>query len=363
MLATRAPAQGPRVELAFGAGAAASSLPAIAWLCGTVLPLRSEWPDSLPPETSFVVSIDDDGISIAANEVALPGDALIAGSVTFGNGLRALCACTADGAEDWYVARKAPFRAQYRRLLHALHALDLDRAHSIDLSVAVGHKLGATASGDLDRETIQLGAALCGVVTWQAWHDEEYLRVRGRSDGGLLLPAVMLLLADKLGNGTTDSLPLRAFVTRDGDREEAVRQMSRFGDRADRQALVAMLHGADELRLTAIDSLVRIGATDELPRIVGAASPTLPLATTAAVDAVATLWRDASEATRQQTRAALAASSAPELRALDLTTFTPPPAAETDTPLAWKLLMWLLVMGAGLFTFWLRERSRLGSCV
>ena len=67
MLATRAPAQGPRVELAFGAGAAASSLPAIAWLCGTVLPLRSEWPDSLPPETSFVVSIDDDGISIAAN--------------------------------------------------------------------------------------------------------------------------------------------------------------------------------------------------------------------------------------------------------------------------------------------------------
>ena len=45
-------------------------------------------------------------------------------------------------------------------------------------------------------------------------------------------------------------MPLRAFSRRDGEREEAVRQMAR-SELGDREALRSMLFGADELRLTA----------------------------------------------------------------------------------------------------------------
>ena len=173
-------AQGHRVDVAFAPWAATSDLPALSWLCHTVLPQRPEWPDDLPPSSSFVVHLDGDGLTLAPNEVSLPEGSLAAGSFDLGDGVHVLCVCMMDGTEDWYVPLDAGVPLRFARALHALRATDVDRAHTIDLAVAVGHFLGATATGDTLRETIQLGAALCGEVTWQAWRNDQYVRVRGQ---------------------------------------------------------------------------------------------------------------------------------------------------------------------------------------
>lgn len=352
-------AQSPRVEVAFAADAATSGLPAVAWLAGTVLPMRDEWPRDLAADQSFVVRLSPAGLSIAPNGVPLPAGALAAGSVEYATGRRALCTCRRDGTEDWYVPRDFSPPVAWLKLARLLRALDVERAHTVDLSVAVGHLLGPTAPGDADREALQLGATLCGEVTWQSWWNTEHLRVRGRSEGGLLLPAVLLVLARHLGNGAAAPLPIRAFAARHGDREEAVRQMSR-GDKSDqRVALLAMLHGDDELRLTAIDSLVRLGSVDDLPRIVEAANPSLPLTTIAAADAVAALWHDASSSTKERTREALAASPTSALRNLDPGRIPEKPRGPvTAVTQHWRLLIALFVLAAGLFCLWLRERAR-----
>ncbi|MCA8975534.1 MAG: hypothetical protein KDC98_12500 [Planctomycetes bacterium] len=363
LLLAQLPGQAPEVEIAFVAEAATSGLPAISWLCGTVLPTRPEWPSDLQPGSSFVVRLGSAGLRIAANSVALPDDTLAAGSMTMDTGRRALFSCLMDGSEDWFVDRETPVPPGLAAVIHAVRGMELDRAHTIDLAVAVGHLLGATVTGDSDRDTLQLGAALCGHVTWQAWHNEQHLRVRGRSDGGLFLPAILVALASTNGNGAPSALPLRAFIGRDGDREEAVRQMARPGNATDLTALHAMLYGDDELRLTAIDTLTRLGEADELPRIVNAAAPALPLTTVAAMDAVTTLWGTASEATRRATKAALARSSAPALRALDPEAIGSPSGATVPGLTSRPLLLWLLALAAGLFTFWLRERARLSAFV
>jgi len=352
------------VEIAFAEGASTSGLPAMVWLCGSMLPARSEWPGSLQTDKSFAVRLDNDGLDIGANSVALPAGTLAAGSVKMGNNALALFTCEWDGTEDWYVPRNATIPAYQVKLLYSLHGADLTRMHTIDVAVAIGHLLGATSHGDTELEALQLGGALCGPVTWQAWYDEDYLRVRGRSDGGLLLPAVLLTLAKARGNGTIEPLPLRAFISRDGQRDEAVRQMSR-GDRiTDRDTLLAMLHGDDELRLTSIDSLVRLNATETLPRIIAAAAPSLPLTTLAATDAVKAMWHDATATTRERTRAALQTSPSLALRDLDLDAIqaaAPPPDISRPSLNTADLLFWLFVLFASLYALWLRERARLTS--
>ncbi|MCA8949039.1 MAG: hypothetical protein KDE27_06020, partial [Planctomycetes bacterium] len=348
-----------KVEVAFAADAALSGLPAIQWLCGTLLPMRDEWPSGLRNDQSFVVTLAAGGLAIAPNSVPLPDGALYAGSIEYAPGKRVLCTCAPDGTEDWFVPKDVRPPRSWLALLQLLRALECDRFRTVDLGVAVGHLLGGTAVGDAGRDSIQIGASLCADVTWKAWWNSEYLRVRGRSDGGLLLPATLLVLARERGNGAPTPLPMRAFIARDGDREEAVRQMARGERSDDRVALLAMLHGNDELRLTAIDSLVRLGAAADLPRIVAAASPELPLTTVAAADAVEALWPRASEATRSKTRSALAASSTAALRNLDPNRIREPLRGPIPGITEhWRILVGLFLLATCLFGLWLRERAR-----
>ncbi len=355
------PAQAPpRLSVAFAATAATSGPPALAWLCGTWLPQRREWPPGLPPGAAIVLTLTGDTLQIEASDVPVPAGAIAAGTLELGTGLHGSVACAADGTEDWYLTKTAAVPTAWLDLLRRLEADVVDRPRTIDAAVLTGHLAGAAVEGDPRAELLQLGAALCGQVTWLAWRTDTHLRVRGRSDGGLLLPALLALYAGEHSR-TRPSLPLRAFCARDGDRAEAARRLVRTDAAAAAPTLRALLHGDDELRLSAIDTLVRLGACDELPNIVAAASPAMPWATVAAVDAVHALWADADATSRQRTRAALLRSSSPALRRIDTRLLSPdPPGPRADDgSVRARLLLAMLMSGLLAYGFWLRERTRL----
>lgn len=352
------------LRVAFAAEAATTAPDAVAWLCEHHLRQRPEWPATLPPGAAFALTVAAGVLTVQATDVPLPAGTCAAASLQFGSGPAATGTLSRDGLEDWLVPVAMPVPKRWLDLLRTLRALDLDQPRSLDLAVLVGHLAGPLVDGEERAAMVQLGA-LCGDVTFASFRRGDQLRVRGRSDGGLLLPAVLLAALSGPAGGTGAPLSLRAFAARDGDRNEATRQLLRADSPVALRTLRAMLHGDDELRCAAIDTLVRRAECDELPRIVAAALPSLPLATTAAADAVRALWLDADASTRQRTRAALARSQAPDLRRLDTEQLArriaaAPTAPEFAAPdQRARALLAMLVLGICLYGLWLRERTRL----
>jgi hypothetical protein len=229
----------------------------------------------------------------------------------------------------------------------------VDAPRTLDVPALVGNVAGAAVEGDGDAQQLALGAAHCGELTLAVRSDRGRLRAEGRSGGGLVVPALLLWLAQRRDAGATlagvhDGWRLRAFGARDGDRAEAVRQVQRAGGDAV-PVLSALLHADEPSRVGAIDGLLRLRAAGELPRIAAAAEPDLPLATAMARAAVRELWPLASAATRQRTRAVLAASLALDESILD---------AEPAMDGRYRWLAALSVLFTGLFGLWWRERLR-----
>lgn len=340
-----------------------TTLPAIAWLCERHLPGRPEWPAGLDPTRAFAATLSAQGLTLAPTNVELPPGLAVFASCRRGDGPPLLAGCMVDGTEDWSVPAGFAPPAAWRDLLLALDADALDVPRTLSTAVVVAHLAGGLVDGDPRRELLQLGASQCGDVSWLAWATPDRLRVRGRSDGGLALPAFLLVHA--AGSGTRpEGLLLRAFAARDLDRQEAARQLGRVGDDRALPTLRALLHADDATRLFAIDALVRRGAADELPAIVAAAGPREPWATVAAADALQALWLDASPAARQRTREALARSGSIALRQIDVDTLprrSPAAAPIPDDGPRVRALAWLALVALGLCGLWARERHRLGT--
>ena len=362
-----APTTAPRlaftVHAAFGPAAVRGALPALVWLCEELLPTREEWPSTLEPQHAYAVAWSEQGLRVRRTAIRLGADVAAAGACQFGDGPSLRFQCRSDGTEDWLVPADFVLPASVRERLRALDADELDHPRTLALSVLAGHLAGGLAEGDPRAEIVRLGSSLCSDVTWRAMPTADGgLHVRGRSEGGLLLPALLLLLADD-GHHRDDPLALRAFAARDHERTEATRQLGVVNDR-DTSALRALLHADDPTRLAAIDALVRRGAAEELPNVVAAAGEDMPMASLAAADAVRTLWLHASPGTRQRTRQALRQCAVMPLRALDLDALPrdvppPPPApveATADRRVA--VLVWLALFAIGLLVAWLRERQR-----
>lgn len=366
-LAATLPAQLPGVPFEFHAVVAGSaqrgSVPAIAWFVEQWLPAHSAKGTSVDVARTFAVHGGPDGLQVAATRVEPGKDLVAAGSCRLGDSKPLLWSCRTDGSEDWFVPLDFPVPEAWRSRLQLLDADALDQPRSLATAVLAGHLAGVLAEGDPRAELLRLGASGCGDLTWIAWHDGTQLRVRGRSEGGLMLPALLLLLADD-GRARDDGLALRAFAARDHERDEAARQLGLSRHPHSVATLRAMLHGDDTTRLTAIDALTRRGAAEELPAIVAAADDTTPLATLAAADALRSLWIDASPLARQRTRAAIAQSASLDLRRIDLEALPrrvtapagPPPTATADRPTI--ALVWLSLSAFGLLGMWLRERHR-----
>ena len=349
----------PRLDVAITAAPHRGKLPALVWFAESWLPGNARWHAGASPRDALLLTLRDGQLEVQALASSLPEGIAIAGAATFGDTAPALWQCQVDGEEDWFVPTDWPLPTASRELLGAIDALVLDRPRTLATNVLVGHFAGALADGDSRRDLLQLAASHCGDVTWLAWKTPTQLRVRGRSDGGLVLPAALLWLATR-DEARTDGLAVRAYAARDADRAEATRQLSRAPEATPPPALLAMLHADEEARLSAIDALVRRGAGDQLPAIVAAADPAMPAATLGAVDAVQLLWPTASPLARQRTRGALQRSPNMQLRAIDvgeLVPRAPSPTAE-PAPLRLRALLWLGLLALGLTVAWARERAR-----
>lgn len=368
LLALTAPAaaqRAPELRAAFAARASRLLVPAIEWLCGTCLPARPEWPSDLDRDGPFAIVLSPRGLSITPTNVTLPAGVVAAGSCSFGDDRPTVFCCGVDGTEDWFVPRDFAAPAPWRALLADLGADVLDAPRTLDAAVVIGHLAGAMVDGDPRAETLRLGSASCAQVAWTAWTTATHVRVRGRSDGGLTLPATLLLLATGTEPTTAASLALRAFAARDGDRAEAARQFARVHDPRSVAALRALLHAEDTVALAAIDALVRLRATDELPNIVAAAKADAPWASLAAADAVRELWIDAAPAVRARTRTALARSDDRVLRSIDPDRLptrlggSPAEPAAADGAGRARALVMLGVFAIALYGLWSRERARM----
>lgn len=348
------------VDVAIAPAAQRVGTPALAWLCETWLPEHPSWPRGLDPRDGLQLAWNHDGLSIRPLRAPLEARTVALGACVGDHGGTALFVCDVDGAEDWFVPVDFAPPMPWRRLLARLDALATGRPRTLDVGVMVGHLAGGLADADRLAQLLQIGASRCGEATWLAWRTDEWLRVRGRSDGGLCLPAALMALAANDGP-RVDGLALRAYAARDADRAEATRQMLRAGAADARPPLRAALFADDETRLAAIDTLVRCGATGDLAAIVVAADAESPWATLAAADALHALWAKASPAERARARTALARSDSATLRALDLDALLPGPADVTVAPAPGPLraMVALALFGVALAGFWARERAQL----
>lgn len=343
-------------HVAFAAAPARARLPAIAWFCEHWLPHQAFWPADLDPAQGFLLSWQHGRLRAAATAEA-PQGIVCHGAVAIANGAPLAFACATDGTEDWVVPGSWPAPTTWREALERLGATALDCAHTLDLGVVVGHLAGGMLPDDPLAALLQLAAMRCGDVTWTAWiGDGDRLRVRGRSDGGLWLPALLLVLATESG-ASWNGLAVRAYGSRNGAQGQATGELAARDPVAAATVLRAMLHADDGARAAAIDALVRSNATAELPAIVRAAVPQAPLTILAAADAVVALWPDAPPAIRERTRAAIAASPCPELRALELRSRWPDPPPPEVAPVSIRVACWLALTAAGLLGLWWRERA------
>lgn len=376
LLATAAAAQErPILHAAFAGSAERAALPGLTWFCETWLPAQPQWPADVAAREPFVLDWTLDELRILPSRVELPAGVAAAGTCTFAAGQTLLWRCGSDGVEDWFAPRDWLVPKAWRTTLSELAADACDEPRTLDAPVLLGHLAGAFCEGD-PRRALLVGAASCGPVTWTAWTTSTHLRVRGRSGGGLALPAGLLAIATTAAAPHAGAHALRAFAAADGDRTEAARQLGRDGARDAAEPLRALLHGDDAVRLTAIDALVRLGAVDDLPAIVAAAAPDLPYAEMAAGDALRILWPFAPPTVRRATRAALAASASTALRAIDLAespaeraaTRPPEPVAtrsfwpELSLATRARLLAALGILALSIYGCWLRERELLRAC-
>ena len=363
--------RGPQLHVAFAAGAARGDTEALDWLCEEFLPTRPEWPQGLKPQDPFAITLTLDGLRIAPTDVRPPQGSVALGTGRLDDALHDtppfIWCCDRSGRERWHVPRGFVLPERYRRLARAIDADVLDTPRTFAIAVAAGHLAGGFAEGDPRATALRLGAALCGDATWTAWSDDRGdVHVRGCSEGGLVMPLTLLLVAAIDGGDAPSGPALRAFAARDADRTEATRQLGRSDRDVDVVTLRALLHANDAVRLTAIDALVRLGLGEELPHIVAAADPEHPWATIAANDALRILWRDASSPARAATRRALEQSPSQALRGVDLDRLVTARDSQSsstagDLPPSngrARLLFVLFCTALGLFGLWTRERLR-----
>ena len=361
----------PQLHAAIAASEHRKNVPAIAWLCTEFLPTLPQWPAGLDPSAAFSLSLSATGLQIRKTAVVVPTGAVAIGTCSFSKASDApqlVWRCDTNGREQWFVPKDFELPVRWQQLLHAIEADLIGTSRTLAVPVLTGHLAGGLLDNDPRSALLRLGPSLCGDATWHARREGEQLRVCGRSDGGLMLPVTYLALAIADGAGGLSALSLRAFAARDADQAEAARQLGRTDRELDSRTLRALLHAEDEVRLTAIEALVRHGASNELPAIIRAADAQHPWATIAARDAVTRLWPVATAEERHATRSALQTSEASMLQQLDvdgLATAPPiaePPAAQVaiavDGGRARALLL-LLCTSIGLLGLWRRERALL----
>ncbi|MGE0142830.1 MAG: hypothetical protein AB7I19_06160 [Planctomycetota bacterium] len=289
---------------------AALLLPAIAWtqsarLVAEIAPLDSR---SLPPGLRWLRATllehgdrgieanaglrlqlgRDGGLSLSASKTIDLGDDAMRFTLELDGEAQVRGACDRRGHETWWIdpeldLEKLP--TELRRLVERFGYEAATGWLTASLDAIVGNLATAILEGDPSSEALMMGAAECGTVALLARRTKDgTLRVDGSSDGGLLLPTVLVLLADRQSGDDGEVPPkaitadverwiLMAASARADEQEEAARQLGRFQEPRAIATLERLLHGDADLRLTAMHSLVRLRSTTSIAAIAAAADP------------------------------------------------------------------------------------------
>lgn len=363
-LATAGIGQAERLQWHFASGCAERGPAAVRALLREVLATESTWPPGLDAGRSLVATWQGERWHFAPSPAEPPHGAWFTVALWTDEGpAKAVGSCDAEGLEDWFLPLDGTSAAPVARFVEWLAPLDHGGPRAYQVANLVAQHLGPTLEGSPARRLLEL-AAECGDLCLVAWRAGEVLRVRGRSAGGLSVPAILLWRLDARPAAEA-SLRLHALAARDGERTAAARLGSNAQSFAPR-LWQALLYADDATRLAAIDSLVRRGTAEALSSMVAAAEPDLPLSLLATTEAVRELWSRVPAPDRQVLLRALDQSTTPQLHGLaaELNAPTRPRLANTELDPGTRA-RWLLGLGcvaAGLYGLWLRARlARHGS--
>ena len=357
LLAQQAPPSHPEFRVLLAADPQAAGPQGLVWLRTRFLPAQPNWPAGTDPLGPLLVEASAHGLTAARMEA---GDDrfYLAGEVQLDGAHRMLVACTSDGTEDWFVPSPAKMPAYAGQFVQTLGPVPEAHLRALDLAAACGLLAKGMVEQDPRLPLATLGAAHCGEVTWAWWRNERELRVRGKSNGGLLLPALALHAANSANTHRTAgaaetrhaSLQLHALAGRDVSRNESIRQLVRSVPARSTEDLGSLLHTDGTTKHYAMDALARMGDPTHLEAILAAMDPADPVSTSLAASALHELLPTAPREVR--------ASVENQLQDL------PQPLREDllrNGPAAWQVraAVALSLVLLGLFGFWMRERTRL----
>ncbi len=357
LLAQQAPPSHPEFRVLLAADPQAAGPQGLVWFRTRFLPSQPNWPAGTDPLGPLLVEASAHGLTATRME---SGDDrfYLAGELQLEGRHRMLVACTADGTEDWFGPAQATLPALASQFVQTLGPAPEAHLRAIDLAAACGLLAKRMVEQDPRLPLVTLGAAHCGEVTWAWWRNERELRVRGKSNGGLLLPALALHAASAANTkpeagaaaARHASLPLNALAGRDASRNESIRQLVRSVASRSTEDLGSLLHTDGATKHYAMDALARMGDPTHLPTILAAMDPADPVATSLAASALQELLPTAPR--EVQATVAQQLQDMPQPLREDLLR-NEPAAWQVRTAVALSLLL------LGLFGFWMRERLRL----
>lgn len=357
LLAQQAQPSHPEFRLLLAADPQAAGPQGLVWFRTRFLTSQPNWPAGTDPLGPLLVEASEQGLTTARME---SGDErlYLAGELQLDGAHRMLVACTSDGTEDWFVPAQASLPALAEHIVQTLGAAPEAHLRTLDLAAACGLLAKGMVEHDPLMPLVTLGAAHCGDVTWAWWRNPRELRVRGKSNGGLLLPALALHAAStantKPRTGTAEalhaSLQLQALAGRDPSRNESIRQLVRSVPALSTEDLGSLLHTEGTTKHYAMDALSRMGDPTHLPTILAAMDPVDPVATSLAASALHELLPSAPREVQ--------ATVARQLQDM------PQPLRDgllQNEPATWQVraAVALSLLLLGLFGFWMRERMRM----
>lgn len=290
---SRAQAPTLRVEAVLAADAARKGPAAWTFVREFVLPQVVGDPSGVPPVAEAIrVRLDDQGnLEVQPDVLREDLDGAYARFRLFvGSEAKAEGSCAFDGTERWNLDEPlADLPALLDRLVALVGPSVRNGWLEVDVSTAVGNLMTAATTADALSEAMTLGAFECGTLgLFARTAHGGTLRVVGKSDGGLTLPAVLTALAIAQGGpgpggpgtGDRDELErhlLLAASAHAAERDEALRQLSRFDDASARDALTRNLLDDGPARTIAVHGLARDRrALDPLLRAAEAGDPLAP---------------------------------------------------------------------------------------
>jgi hypothetical protein len=355
------------VSVRLAADPARSGPPALTWLRRSALASLPGWPGERDPFGELTLQLSARGVRFDGAALGELGDSYLCATIDVPGAGRLSVRGDFAGLEEWRCEDLSPSRGRLGELLDVLGLVRHRGPLLLDVGALVGGWLPGLDHADPLAPLLGMGPAECGELTLSIERQGNAWRALGRSRGGMLLPAVLWVLADlrarpESRNGARRQVaPSERWVwlarcARDGEREEAARQLVLCAGALADDTLERLLLADDFTRAVAMDALVRRGAAGSLERVVHAATPAIDGTEALAEVALQSLLPLASRDRRTRILDALPEHESAVLRDFARRHGGEPAAPDAPAAKKWLALTALLASAAAL-SLWLAVRA------